>query len=188
MVPRVGAPVRSGPQAARDRIRGPNTGGMGTYGPVALPDPDWHSTSKPRFSIRSSRGWSCRHALQGTLFANLMLVPNGQPALIEINVRFGDPETQILANLLEGDLCELLIRAARASWVHFGAHLEPRQKRGMCGLGCSGLPASPRGWGAHSGSPKRQCRESASTMPARSGFWSNGYRWRAGAWGHWSRR
>src|SRR5690606_24979778 len=79
----------------------------------------------------------------GTLFAGLMVSPSGEPVLLEINVRFGDPETQVLMNLLDGDFAELLCSAARGElnprWVSTGA------RYGLCVvIAAAGYPAEPR--------------------------------------------
>ncbi len=128
-----------------EQDRGPNTGGMGTYGPVTLPDPGLAQYIQTSIFDKVIQGMAAAGTpFKGTLFANLMLVPNGEPALIEINARFGDPETQVLVNLLEGDLCELLIRAASAELGSLqGLAVNP--KSAVCVvLAAPGYPASPK--------------------------------------------
>jgi phosphoribosylamine--glycine ligase len=49
----------------------------------------------------------------GTLFAGLMISPAGEVKVLEFNVRFGDPETQVLMGVIGGDLAELLVSAAQ---------------------------------------------------------------------------
>jgi phosphoribosylamine--glycine ligase len=65
--------------------------------------------------------------------------------MIEINVRFGDPETQILMNILEGDLCELLAGAARGQLREpLGVSLA-RDRHAVCViLAAPGYPEGPR--------------------------------------------
>jgi phosphoribosylamine--glycine ligase len=129
-----------------EQDRGPNTGGMGTYGPVALPDPGLAEYIQTSIFDEVVQGMAdAGTPFKGTLFANLMLVPNGKPALIEINVRFGDPETQVLVNLLEGDLCELLMRAASAELSSFRRPPISQAKSAVCVvLAAPGYPTSPR--------------------------------------------
>jgi phosphoribosylamine---glycine ligase len=125
---------------------GPNTGGMGTYGPVTLPSPELATYIQSSIIDKVLAGMAAAGTpFRGTLFANLMLVPGEKPALIEINARFGDPETQILTNILEGDLCELLIRAARGELGGASQlQLEPRRSALCVILAAPGYPAGPQ--------------------------------------------
>ncbi len=91
---------------------GPNTGGMGAYTPLPWADPDLVDTImadflEPTLAELQRRGIDYR----GTLFAGLMLTPTG-PKMLEYNIRFGDPETQVVLPRIESDLVELLIQAA----------------------------------------------------------------------------
>lgn len=125
---------------------GPNTGGMGTYGPVTLPDPELAAFIQASIIDKVLAGMAAAGTpFRGTLFANLMLVPGGKPALIEINARFGDPETQILTNILGGDLCELLVRAAQGE-LGAACELQLEQRRSaLCVvLAAPGYPAAPQ--------------------------------------------
>ena len=100
----------------RDGDAGPNTGGMGTYGPVQMPEARLASYIQSSIIDKVLDGMArAGTPFRGTMFAGLMLIPDRDPALIEINVRFGDPETQVLTNILDGDFCELLMGAARGA-------------------------------------------------------------------------
>jgi phosphoribosylamine---glycine ligase len=92
-----------------DGDEGPNTGGMGSYSPVAA---DVHGLveqiHQPVLDELAARG----APFVGTLFAGVMLTADG-PRVLEFNCRFGDPETQSLLPRLEGDLLQLLAAAAR---------------------------------------------------------------------------
>ncbi|MBI1216677.1 MAG: phosphoribosylamine--glycine ligase [Alphaproteobacteria bacterium] len=96
----------------RDDDQGPNTGGMGGYAPQ-----DWPSESARNFVdenifARVVAGMKEEGApFKGILFAGLM-VEGDAVSVIEFNTRFGDPETQILMPLIEGDIVPLLSRAA----------------------------------------------------------------------------
>jgi phosphoribosylamine--glycine ligase len=97
---------------AYDGDRGPNTGGMGSYGPVPFltgeqVDELVDLTCRPVLSELARRG----HPFVGTLFAGLMLTQDG-PRVLEYNCRFGDPETQSLLPLVGGDLLAALAAAA----------------------------------------------------------------------------
>jgi phosphoribosylamine---glycine ligase len=97
---------------AEDGDRGPNTGGMGSFAPVSglgtggieeLVD----LACRPVLAELATRG----HPFIGILFAGLMLTPTG-PRVLEYNCRFGDPETQSLVPLVDGDLLAALAAAA----------------------------------------------------------------------------
>jgi phosphoribosylamine--glycine ligase len=96
-----------------DGDRGPNTGGMGAYSP--LPDLDDAATEgvletihRPILAEMARRGTPFR----GFLYAGLMLTADG-PALLECNVRLGDPEAQVVLPRLATALGPLLLAAAR---------------------------------------------------------------------------
>ncbi len=91
---------------------GPNTGGMGSYSPVRGFDPDEvagivDSVHRPVVEELSRRG----SPFVGVLFAGLMLTEAG-PKVLEFNARFGDPETQSILPLVDGDLLGALAAAA----------------------------------------------------------------------------
>jgi phosphoribosylamine--glycine ligase len=92
-----------------DGDKGPNTGGMGSYSPVPVDVDDFvEAIHQPVLDELHARGTP----FVGVLFAGVMLTDDG-PRVLEFNCRFGDPETQSLLPRLEGDLLELLLRAAR---------------------------------------------------------------------------
>jgi phosphoribosylamine--glycine ligase len=92
-----------------DGDTGPNTGGMGSYSPVAVDVESLVETiHQPILDELAARGMP----FVGALFAGVMLTPDG-PRVLEFNCRFGDPETQSLLPRLEGDLLQLLAGAAR---------------------------------------------------------------------------
>jgi phosphoribosylamine--glycine ligase len=94
-----------------DGDTGPNTGGMGAFSPVAeLPD-DFvremaRTVHEPVLRTLADAGTP----FQGVLYAGLMLTVDG-PMVLEFNVRFGDPETQVVLPRLRSDLLDLLLRA-----------------------------------------------------------------------------
>jgi phosphoribosylamine--glycine ligase len=91
-----------------DGDEGPNTGGMGSYSPVAGDVESLVETvHQPVLDELAARGTP----FVGVLFAGVMLSDDG-PRVLEFNCRFGDPETQSLLPRLEGDLLELLAAAA----------------------------------------------------------------------------
>jgi phosphoribosylamine--glycine ligase len=97
---------------AEDGDAGPNTGGMGSYSPVAGFGADeveelLDTVHRPVLEELAARGTP----FVGVLFAGLMLTDDG-PRVLEFNCRFGDPETQSLLPLLQGDLLGPLAAAA----------------------------------------------------------------------------
>ena len=91
---------------------GPNTGGMGAYSPArvltpALEDAAMATIIRPTLAAMAAAGTP----FSGVLYAGLMLTAEG-PKLIEYNVRFGDPECQVLMPRLDADLIELMLATA----------------------------------------------------------------------------
>jgi phosphoribosylamine--glycine ligase len=102
---------------------GPNTGGMGAFSPVegadaALVERVRAEICQPVVDELARRGTP----FHGVLYAGLMLTADG-PKVIEFNVRFGDPETQVVLPRLESDLLDLFQRAVRPGGLA-GAELE----------------------------------------------------------------
>jgi phosphoribosylamine---glycine ligase len=98
---------------AYDGDAGPNTGGMGAYSPVPAAGPAVVSdvmarAVEPTLAELRRRGIDYR----GVLYAGLMMTPDG-PKMLEYNVRFGDPESQVVLPRLRSDLADLLHGAAR---------------------------------------------------------------------------
>ena len=90
-----------------DGDEGPNTGGMGSYSPVAgidatLLDDIVEGVHRPIVELMAARGTP----FHGVLYAGLMLTAAG-PKVLEFNCRFGDPETQAVLPRLRSDLVEL---------------------------------------------------------------------------------
>lgn len=96
-----------------DGDEGPNTGGMGSYSPVAGFDDAYVReivtvVHQPVVDLMRARGTP----FHGVLYAGLMLTPEGLRVL-EFNARFGDPETQAVLPRLRSDLLDVLRRASR---------------------------------------------------------------------------
>ena len=95
-----------------DGDTGPNTGGMGAYSPVPGVDDDLVGVVLDRFvepTLAALRNLGIDY--RGVLYAGLMLTPEG-PKLVEYNVRFGDPEAEVVLPRYAGDLAALLAEAA----------------------------------------------------------------------------
>jgi phosphoribosylamine--glycine ligase len=105
-------PVAQDFKRADDGDSGPNTGGMGSYAPVphvdaAGVDELIETIHQPVLEELAARG----SPFVGVLYAGLMLTEDG-PRVLEFNCRFGDPETQSVLPLVEGDLLGALAGAA----------------------------------------------------------------------------
>ena len=92
--------------------KGLNTGGMGAYSPAPVVTPEIHQRVMEQIIYPTVRGMAEENNVYtGFLYAGLMIMPNGQPKVIEFNCRFGDPETQPIMMRLESDLVELCLKA-----------------------------------------------------------------------------
>ncbi|MBT5496089.1 MAG: phosphoribosylamine--glycine ligase [Alphaproteobacteria bacterium] len=99
-------------KAVFDGDKGPNTGGMGAYSPApimddALAEAALKTIIEPTVAAMQAEG--C--AYKGVLYAGLMVMDSG-PKLLEYNVRFGDPECQVLLTRLMSDVLPALIASA----------------------------------------------------------------------------
>lgn len=93
---------------------GPNTGGMGAYAPVDVPDGFIEMVGESVIAP-TLRGMAQEGApFSGVLYVGLMLTANG-PKVLEFNCRFGDPECQPIMSLIDEDLLPLLLSCANGS-------------------------------------------------------------------------
>ncbi len=94
---------------------GPNTGGMGCYAPVAIATPQLMEIVMRRILLPVVEELARRGTpYRGCLYAGLMICEDG-PKVVEFNCRFGDPETQVVLPLLDGNLLELMKESATGS-------------------------------------------------------------------------
>lgn len=126
-----------------DLDEGPNTGGMGAYAPAPKGTPALLREAE-RIALRpvldelAERGTP----FQGVLYAGLMLTAQG-PRVLEYNVRFGDPEAQVLLPRLRGDVFELLLAAATGRLAP-GPLPEIDEAALTVVLAAAGYPGAPR--------------------------------------------
>jgi phosphoribosylamine--glycine ligase len=142
-----------------DADQGANTGGMGAYAPMLAMTPEhvervMREIVAPTLKELAKRGIDFR----GVLYAGVMLTSKG-PKLLEYNVRFGDPETEVLVPLYGGSLFDLLVRVGGgrleatpaptkdfAVTVVLASHGYPQNPRSgdlISGLGVDGQLAEP---------------------------------------------
>ncbi|MBT9471092.1 MAG: phosphoribosylamine--glycine ligase [Pseudomonadota bacterium] len=130
---------------AYDGEIGPNTGGMGTYSPAPVFTPELIEQTRLRLAERAFAGIASEGApYKGVLFVELMATKDG-PKLVEFNVRFGDPECQVLMLRLESDLVPYLVACANGTLAQLPAPVW-RDEAAICVvLAADGYPESPVG-------------------------------------------
>ncbi len=95
-----------------DGDEGPNTGGMGAYAPTPLVDEVLYQKVKDRIIRPTLEGMKKENApYEGVLFIGIMVV-NNEPITLEFNVRFGDPECEILMPLMTSSVADMFLKAA----------------------------------------------------------------------------
>ncbi|MCH8474897.1 MAG: phosphoribosylamine--glycine ligase [Opitutales bacterium] len=122
---------------------GPNTGGMGAYSPAELVSPEIlqevdELICRPSVQALAAEGLE----FKGTLYIGIMLTAQG-PKVLEFNVRFGDPETQIILPRLETDLLTLLVACQQGRLAE--VPLRVKDNTSLCVvLAAEGYPGSYR--------------------------------------------
>ncbi|MDP8993079.1 MAG: phosphoribosylamine--glycine ligase [Actinomycetota bacterium] len=121
---------------------GPNTGGMGAYSPVEEAGPGLVEEVMDR-AVGPTLAYLQRMGVdyRGVLYAGLMLTPEG-PKVLEYNVRFGDPEAQVVLPRFSGDLAAFLYEAAAGRLTIEASFAEDACVTVV--LAAEGYPASPR--------------------------------------------
>ncbi len=108
-----------------DGETGPNTGGMGAYSPAPVMTPEMNKRVMDEIIFPTVRALKKAGApFKGVLFAGLMITKDG-PQLIEYNVRFGDPETQVIMLRLMSDLLPAVIASRDGQLKNFDMRLYP---------------------------------------------------------------
>ena len=126
---------------AFDGDLGPNTGGMGTYAPAPVMTPEMTERAveeilKPTIAAMEKEGCPYR----GCLYLGLMVTHEG-PKVVEFNARFGDPETQVVLPLLDGDLVQIMCACADGTLADVPIHW--KDGAAVCVvLAAGGYPAS----------------------------------------------
>ena len=125
-----------------DGDSGPNTGGMGAYSPVPMAGKDvveevLEKAVEPTLAALRAQGIDYR----GVLYAGLMLTADG-PKVLEYNVRFGDPEAQVVLPRYAGDLTQLLAEAAAGDLRTEPAFVDDAAVTVV--FASDGYPAAPR--------------------------------------------
>jgi phosphoribosylamine---glycine ligase len=102
-----------------DHDKGPNTGGMGAYSPTPFVTPEIHDQIMARIILPTVAGMKSRDTpFRGVLYAGVMLTADG-PKLFEYNVRFGDPECQVLMLRMMSDIVPALLASCDGQLKNF---------------------------------------------------------------------
>ena len=126
---------------ALDGDKGPNTGGMGTYAPAPVMTPEMTERAteeilKPTIAAMAKEG----RVYRGCLYLGLMITKDG-PKVVEFNARFGDPETQVVLPLLDGDLVRIMCACSDGTLADVPIHW--KNGAAVCVvLAAGGYPAS----------------------------------------------
>ena len=137
-----------------DGDTGPNTGGMGAYSPVPAAGPEVVEAVVERAVHPTLRALAAKGIdYRGVLYAGLMLTADG-PKVLEYNVRFGDPEAQVVLPRLSSDLAGLLAEAA-AGRVRSEPVFSADAAMTVVAA-CEGYPSSPRTGDVIEGLPDAQ--------------------------------
>jgi phosphoribosylamine--glycine ligase len=133
-----------------DGDTGPNTGGMGAYSPAPVMTPALVGQTMREIIEPTMRGMAAIGApFTGVLYAGLM-IDNSGPKLIEYNVRFGDPECQVLMMRLKDDILVLLKAAAEGELAHVSARWKDDAALTVV-MAAEGYPGTPKKGTAISG-------------------------------------
>ena len=112
-----------------DNDEGPNTGGMGAYAPAPVLTPELMKRVETEIFQPFLKGIAAEgFDFRGIIYFGLMLTSGG-PQVLEFNVRFGDPETQVVLPLLESDLAEILLAVAEKRLADVPGALEKEISR-----------------------------------------------------------
>lgn len=126
-----------------DGDTGPNTGGMGAYAPAAVVTPAVEARVRAEIIEPTLRGLAADGIdYRGTLYIGIMVTAEG-PKVVEFNVRFGDPECQVLLPLLDGDPVGIFESVARGAFRSSQVGVRPGAALVVV-LAAHGYPASPR--------------------------------------------
>lgn len=133
---------------------GLNTGGMGAYSPAPVITPEIHDRIMREVIYPTVNGMAAEgNVYTGFLYAGLMIMPNGQPKVIEFNCRFGDPETQPIMLRLESDLVGFCLKACEGKLDEVKSQWNPKSSLGIV-LAAEGYPGDYRKGDVISGLPQ----------------------------------
>lgn len=125
-----------------DNDQGPNTGGMGAYAPAPVVTDALMARICKEIVEPTLRGMVDEGVpYTGTLFVGVMVTAEG-PKVVEYNCRFGDPETQVVLPLYDGDVLELFAKAAHGQLAQLPPVRKPKGCAAVVVLASAGYPGS----------------------------------------------
>ncbi len=134
-----------------DGDTGPNTGGMGAYGPASILTPALEKRVMEEIVEPTARALvAAGTPYSGILYPGLMLTREG-PKLVEYNARFGDPECQVLMMRLESDLLALMAATAKGELAAAEPPRFSAEPALTVVMAAKGYPATPKSGGTISG-------------------------------------
>lgn len=127
---------------AFDKDTGPNTGGMGGYSPNPIVDENLKEKILQKIVKPTLKGLKKEgHPYKGVLYLGLMITKNKEPYVLEYNVRFGDPECQILVRRVKEDFGDLFEKALKGNLPE---SIKESSKKALCiVLASEGYPFAP---------------------------------------------
>ena len=130
-------------KAVGDGDTGPNTGGMGAYSPAPIIDAAMQERIMAEVIMPTVRGMAAEGCpFKGVLFAGLMIDKNG-PKTLEFNVRFGDPECEVLMTRLKSDLLPALVAAVDGQLKNFDLRWHDETALTVI-MAANGYPGTPQ--------------------------------------------
>jgi len=123
-----------------DEDKGPNTGGMGAYSPAPLVNDEMLSKIKKEIALPTLQGMAKEgNPYTGVLFIGIMATKQG-PKVVEYNCRLGDPETQAVLAVYNGDLLDLFHKAAMGKLKEI-AETKPQSYAAVVVMASKGYPS-----------------------------------------------
>lgn len=130
-------------KAVGDGDTGPNTGGMGAYSPTPLVNDALQARIMKEIIAPTVNGLAAEGSpFKGVLFAGLMITKDG-PKTLEFNVRFGDPECEVLMMRLKSDLLPALIASADGQLKNFDLRWKDETALVVI-MAANGYPGTPQ--------------------------------------------
>jgi len=131
-------PLAQDHKRAHDGDTGPNTGGMGVYSPV--PVVTWEQQEQMTQIMQRAAAGLVAEGIEyrGVLYGGFMLTERG-PQLLEFNVRFGDPETQVILPRVKSNMVELMYATATGTLARSALDIDPRVAVGVV-IASAGYP------------------------------------------------